>query len=105
MVQPPRHALVSPVDLPMPADPEPHPLRWTATVIATAAALLALFNATALVGWAHDLPPGLESAKIVAVAEGWYGVTDRLGLTVPGELVRAGYDRLKAARFSGSKTH
>ena len=97
----PSSELLSPVDLP-PAD-ESHPLRWTSIVIATAAALLGLFNATALVGWAHDLPPGPRSQRIVEAVEGWYDFTDRAGLTLPGKAVRETYDAIKAARFGDEK--
>ena len=48
---------LSPVDLPEPLLPEPHPLKWVSTVIATAALILLLFNAHALRGWAYQLPP------------------------------------------------
>lgn len=98
----PKGEFESPVDLPQPADPatEPHPLRWTATAIATAAVLLALTNATALAGWARDLPPNPTSERIVTAAEGWYAFTDRVGLTIPGKTVRATYERIKAARFT-----
>ena len=93
----------SPVDLPPEAEGSParRGLGWTTMVIATAAALLALFNATALQGWAQDLPPGPMSQRIVAAAEGWYRLTDRIGLTAPGKTIRAAYDRVKAARFAG----
>lgn len=97
--------LISPVDLPLSEDPtvERHPLRWTATAITVAALFLALFNATALAGWARDLPPGPRTEKIVAAAEGWYAITDRVGLTIPGKKIRAAYDRVKAARFRGQR--
>lgn len=97
----PRSEFASPVDLPPEAigGGDRHGLRWTTMVIVTAAALLALFNATALLGWAQDLPPGPVSERIVTAAEGWYALTDRMGLTAPGKTIRAAYDRVKAARF------
>ncbi|MGF7147524.1 hypothetical protein FHS96_001133 [Sphingomonas zeicaulis] len=97
----PHSEFASPVDLPVDEDERGtlRPLGWTATVIVTAAALLALFNATALRGWAQDLPPGPVTERIVAAAEGWYALTDRIGLTAPGKTIRAAYDGVKAARF------
>ncbi|AHE54203.1 hypothetical protein [Sphingomonas sanxanigenens] len=100
----PHTEFASPVDLP----PEEggaggrQALRWTTVVIVTAATLLALFNATALRGWAQDLPPGPVSERILTAAEGWYGLTDAAGLTAPGKTIRAAYDRVKAARFGGA---
>lgn len=98
----PKHELVSPVDLPPGEDS--HPLRWTATVIAVATLLLGLFNAEALRNWAHGLPVTPLDARIVAATEGWYGFTDSLGLTRPGQMIRAAYDEVKAARFDGSES-
>lgn len=98
-----KHDLVSPVDL----APDPAgggaPLRWTASVIIVATLLLALFNAGALVNWAQGLPPSTANARIVAAAQGWYGMTEALGLTRPGETIRTAYDTIKAARFNPEK--
>ena len=57
----------SPVDLPEPAVPLPHDgLKWTTTVIAIACAVLLVFNAGALRGWAYELSPTDTTAKVVA---------------------------------------
>jgi hypothetical protein len=61
-------------------DDDPGALRWTATVIAVTAGLLALFNAQALTGWAEDLPPGPAAMKLVAAATAWEDATGSLGL-------------------------
>ena len=74
---------LSPVDLPEPLLPEPHPLKWVSTVIATAALTLLLLNANALRGWAYQLAPGFWSEQTVAAAEAWYGLVDRVGLNRP----------------------
>lgn len=101
----PHTQFASPVDLPPDetAGAGRRGLRWTTIVIVTAAALLALFNATALQGWAQDLPPGPLSERIVTATKGWYALTDRIGLTAPGKTIRAAYDRVKAARFDGQE--
>lgn len=59
---------------------DPGALRWTATVIAVATGLLALFNAQALTGWAEELPPGPSSVKLVAAATAWEDATAGLGM-------------------------
>lgn len=61
-------------------DDDPGALRWTATVIAATAGLLALFNAQALTGWAEDLPPGPASVKLVAATTAWEDTTGSLGI-------------------------
>jgi hypothetical protein len=74
---------LSPVDLPEPLLPEPHPLKWVSTVIGTATLVLLLFNAHALRGWAYQLQPGFWSEQAVAAAETWYGLVDGAGLNRP----------------------
>lgn len=74
---------LSPVDLPEPLVPEPRPLRWLATVVATATLTLFLLNAHAIRGWAYQLPPGARSERTVVVAESWYDAVDRVGLNRP----------------------
>jgi hypothetical protein len=61
-------------------DAEPGALRWTATVIAVSAGLLALLNAQALTGWADELAPGPVSVKLVAAANAWEDMTGSLGV-------------------------
>ena len=92
------HSL-SPVDLPEPLIPPPHPLRWTTTVIAVAALVLALLNAHAIRGWAWQLPPGPWSERAVIVAEGWYEAIGRLGLNRPVEAMHGEWQALKDRRF------
>ena len=92
------HSL-SPVDLPEPAVPLEHPLRWTSTVIGVATVTLALLNAHALRGWTYDLPPGAASARAVDAAETWHDATGRVGLDRPGAAVRERWQQMKALRF------
>ena len=91
----------SPVDLPEPLVPEPHPLRWTSQVIAVATLTLALLNAHALRGWTYQLPANAWSAQAVTAAEGWYGAVGALGLNRPVEAMRT---RWQAAKTAGSRT-
>ena len=90
---------LSPVDLPEPLVPPPHPLRWTSTVIAVAALFLALLNAHAIRGWAYQLPEGAAAERTVRVAEAWYGIVGRGGLNRPVEAMHDRWQRLKSARF------
>jgi hypothetical protein len=92
------HSL-SPVDLPEPALPLEHPLRWTSIVIGVATLTLALLNAHALRGWTYELPPAASSTRAVAAAETWHDLTGRFGLNRPAAAVRERWQRLKARRF------
>jgi hypothetical protein len=94
------HSL-SPVDLPEPTTPLPRPLRWTVTVIATAALFLALFNGGAIRGWAYELKPTAFSQRVVAAAEAWYDVTASVGLDRPVEAMRGWW---KAATGAETET-
>ena len=94
----------SPVDLPPPPEPLPHPLRWTSTIIAVATLLLALLNATAIRGWAYQLPANPAADRVVAAAEDWYALTGRLGLNTPVETMHRWWQAAEAARFDGSET-
>jgi len=89
----------SPVDLPEPLIPPPHPLRWTSTAIAVAALVLSLLNAHAIRGWAYQLPPGAWSESAVSLAEGWYGAVDAYGLNGPVEAMHRGWEAQRARRF------
>ena len=91
----------SPVDLPEPLVPEPHPLRWTSQVIAVATLTLALLNAHALRGWTYQLPANAWSAQAVTAAEAWYGAVGAFGLNRPVETMRA---RWQSAKTTGSAT-
>ena len=90
---------LSPVDLPEPLVPPPHPLPWTSTVIATAAAVLALLNAHAIRGWAYQLPESAASERTIAAAEAWYDLVGRVGLNRPVEVLHGRWQAAKAARF------
>ena len=94
------HSL-SPVDLPEPAAPLSHPLRWTNLVIALAALILAVLNAHAIRGWSYQLPPGAISARIVVAAEGWHDQLDGIGLNRPSEAMRLWWRSVRARRFEG----
>ncbi|MCW3836755.1 hypothetical protein ACFQ1E_12245 [Sphingomonas canadensis] len=89
----------SPVDLPEPAVPLPHPLRWTTIVIAVATLFLALFNAQTIRSWAYQLPPSPLSASIAGAAETWFNITASVGLDRPYAALHAWYGDLKDARF------
>ena len=92
------HSL-SPVDLPEPLAPLPHPLRWTTIVIALATLILSLLNAHAIRGWSYQLPPNAGSARIVATAEGWHDALDGVGLNRPSEAMRGWWQSARARRF------
>ena len=94
----------SPVDLPEPAGPLPHDgLKWTSTIIAVASAVLLLFNAPTLRGWAYELPPTDTSAKVVAVSEAWHDATARLGLNRPVESLHKSWRAVMNLRFAGQE--
>lgn len=89
----------SPVDLPDPLRPLSAPLRWTTEAIAAATLVLALFNATAIRGWAYQLDSNDFSARVVAAAEGWYDIVDRAGLNRPVAATHARWQKVKELRF------
>lgn len=89
----------SPVDLPDPPQPLPAALRWTSEVILVATLVLALFNATAIRGWAYQLDSSDLTARVVTAAEGWYEKTDALGLNRPVAAIHAGWQSVKDLRF------
>ena len=95
---------LSPVDLPEPAVPLPHPLRWTSQVIAIGTLFLLLFNAHALRGWSYQLPPNDYSARVVTLAEGWYDLVGKAGFNRPVEAMHARWQAARDARFSGQAT-
>jgi hypothetical protein len=90
---------LSPVDLPDPPTPLPHPLRWTTTAIAVATLLLALLNANAIRGWSYQLTPNAYSARIVAAAEAWYDAVEPVGLNRPVEAMHGWWQKVKNLRF------
>lgn len=89
----------SPVDLPEPLIPPPHALRWTSTVIAVAALVLAFLNAHAIRGWTYQLPPGAWSERAVTASEAWYDAVGAFGLNRPVESMHAGWGDLRSRRF------
>ena len=93
---------LSPVDLPAPAAPLPHPLRWTTEVIVVATLFLALFNAPAIRSWAYQLAPNDETARVVTLAEGWYDLVGRAGLNRPVEAMHAWWQSGRDARFGSA---
>ena len=95
---------LSPVDLPDPPAPLPHPLRWTTEVIATATLFLLLFNAHALRGWSYQLTPSDYSARIVTVTEGWYDLVGKAGLNAPVEAMHARWQAARDARSGSADT-
>jgi len=90
---------LSPVDLPEPAVPLPHGLRWTSTAIAVATLVLGLLNAHTLRSWSYQLPPNDYSARVVRVAEAWYDLADEAGLNRPVEAMHGWWQAAKDARF------
>ena len=91
---------LSPVDLP-PMEEERHPLRWTTVSIATATAFLALFNATALQGWAFGLEPSAATRPVVDAADNWYQQTAKLNLQVSVETLHGWWIALTEADWPG----
>lgn len=91
----------SPVDLPPAEGEEPRPLLWAFIAIGVAAAFLALFNATALRGWAYQLEPGPVSERVVNAAESWYAQTEVLYLNRPVEAMSGWWEALKGVEFGG----
>lgn len=94
---------MSPVDLPGSTIIGGRPLLWATTAIYLAAAFLALTNATAIHGWAAELPPGAWTARLVTVAERWEATTDRLGLGAPRAAVHGWWKQAQAARFGNER--
>ena len=92
-------ATLSPVDLPEPATPLPHPLAWTSRVILLATLVLAMLNAHAIRGWAYQLPPNAATARVVAAAEAWYDAAGGVGLNRPVETMHGWWQAAREARF------
>ena len=94
---------LSPVDVPEPAEPLPHPLRWTVTVMATAGAVLALFNAGSIRGWAGELRPTPVNDRIIVAADSWYDATAAVGLNRPADQLRGWWETVQKARFGNAQ--
>ena len=90
---------MSPVDLPGSALIGGRPLLWASASIYAAAAFLLLTNASAIDGWAVELPPTALTARIVEITGGWKAATDRLGLGAPRATVHSWWTRAQDARF------
>ncbi|WP_298020393.1 hypothetical protein [uncultured Parasphingopyxis sp.] len=96
--------MTSPVDLPPMEDGEAgddHPVRWAAIAIATATAFLAIFNASALQGWAFGLTPSAETQPVVEAAVQWNERTSALGLDRPYRAMHEAWQGLVAIEFGG----
>ena len=76
-------------------------LRWAATVIATAALFLLVFNATAIASWADGLKPSEASAQLAVVSSAWRDATARIGLTAPRGLVHDAWAKARAITWNG----
>ena len=97
-----REDMASPVDLP--GDKmEASPFGWTGRIIATATLFLFLFNASALNGWAAELPPSALTARIVAATSAWESLTDTIGFGAPRAWLHARWKKAEAARLGGAE--
>lgn len=94
---------MSPVDLPGSITIGGRPLLWTSLAIYLAALLLLLTDASALHGWAAELPPTATSARIVAITEDWEAATDRIVLGAARATVHGWWTRAQAVRFGGER--
>jgi hypothetical protein len=90
---------LSPVDLPEPATPLPHGLRWTSIVVSTASLVLLLLNAHAIRDWSYQLPPNAATAPVVTAAETWYDIADGATLNRPVETMHVWWQTARDARF------
>lgn len=70
-----------------------------AGALAGAVAVLLLGNGGALVAWAQARPPGPWAARLVAAAHMLSAPAERAGLQAPVSAMRAGWNRIKAARW------
>jgi hypothetical protein len=93
-------------DSPIPAPDDPddriaraRALRWTSTVIATAALFLFLFNAAALKNWAASLTPNDVTVAAESLAAEWQTMTARVGLTAPRTVVHDAWANGRALTF------
>ncbi|HEX8527308.1 hypothetical protein [Allosphingosinicella sp.] len=97
------HSL-SPVDLPGETAGERGGLGWTTTAIAVASLVLLALNATAIRGWAYELPPGPVAAPVVDAAERWYDLTAALGLNLPVDTMRGWWEGAQDSSWSTDQT-
>lgn len=90
--------------IPAPNDPDDpiargRALRWTSTVIATAALFLFVFNATALKNWAASLTPNDVTVAAGNLAASWQAITAQVGLTAPRTVVHDAWANGRALSF------
>lgn len=95
--------MTSPVDLPTDEEDAQNALLWTSIAIAVATAVLLLFNAEALRGWAFELEPGPQSERIVEITDGWYRQTERFYLDRPVAVMSEWWDGIKAMEFGADE--
>lgn len=76
-------------------------LGWTAIVLATTSAALALTNAGAISGWAASFDPQPGVIALVHAADGWDEATARLGLGTPHARMHRAWKHMEQARWSG----
>jgi hypothetical protein len=74
-------------------------LGWTCAVIAVITLLLALFSAASMKSWAETLPPTPANLTIRQTAEGWYDLTDHLGLAAPRAGLHSIWQSWREAKF------
>ena len=91
-----------PADLADDGDGNRGALRWTAGVIATTSALLALTNAQSISGWAAELTPGPRTIALIDAADGWERTTASAGLGAGRAQLHGVWKRMERTRWSGS---
>ena len=89
-----------PADLADDADGNRGALRWTASVIAMTAALLALTNAQSISGWAAELTPGPRTIVLIDAADGWERTTASVGLGAGRSRLHRVWKRMERARWT-----
>jgi hypothetical protein len=91
-----------PQEAPAPEPAAERPLRWTATVMATASLFLLVFNARALSSWMadNDKAPTPVTLQARAVAEGWTAATSAVWLDRPHAAIHALWERRKPSNDS-----
>jgi hypothetical protein len=90
-----------PTDLAEDVDPA-GALRWTATVIAMTAALLALTNAQSISGWASEFEPGPGTTELAQAADEWEEITAQVGLGFGHARLHKIWKSVEQARWSGN---
>lgn len=79
------------------------PWRWQTSVIATATALLLVFNAQAVLGWVDELTPGPATEWLRRPITGWANGTQAAGLDAPRSALHARWAKVRRARFGGEQ--